>query len=258
MIPALNNQAPVEKLLPGSPDLNVAADVLADAFMSGNPNPTNPSGPGLPDPFYDRYNLGDQKVRDLFRSIISLASEIGHTIAVVRDEKNQIVGTSWIKEHTVRDMNLLDFPKLTGAAIRAFGFIGSLWYSWDVMNHIPVYPTSTTYISMIGVTRPAQGKGIGKKFIQYAINSAASQNAADRNIVLSTMNPRNIEIYQRLGFVLVPEKETQGRDYSAYRTKFTTFHMVYKPRSISGDVNSSPSSSSLSAAAATPPSSGQE
>ena len=29
MIPALNNQTPVEKLLPGSPDLDVAADVLA-------------------------------------------------------------------------------------------------------------------------------------------------------------------------------------------------------------------------------------
>ncbi len=238
MIPALNNQTPVEKLLPGSPDLDVAADVLADAFMFGNPNPTI-NGQGLPDPFYNRYNLGDQKVRELFRSIISLASQIGHTIAVVRDEQKQIVGASWIKEHTVRDMNFLDFPKLTGASLRAFGFIGSLWYSWDVMNHIPVYPTSTTYISMLGVNKSAQGKGIGKKLVQYAINSAAGQNAADKNIVLSTMNPRNIEIYQRLGFVLVPEKETQSSD-SAYRPKFTTFHMVYRPRPIPDDVKSSP------------------
>lgn len=220
----------VEKLLPDSPYLNDAADVLADAFMFGNPNPTN-DGQCLPDPFYNRYHLGDQKVRELFRSIISLVSGIGHTIAVVRDEQKQIVGVSWIKEHTVRDMNILDFPKLTGAALATFGLIGSLWYSWDVMNHIPVYPTSTTYISMVGVTKTSQGKGIGKKLIQHAIDSAAGQNAEDRNIVLSTMNPRNIEIYQRLGFELVPEKETQSSD-STYRPKFTTYHMVYKPRSI--------------------------
>ena len=80
---------------------------------------------------------------------------------------------------------------------------------------------------------------MGKKLVQYAINSAAGQNAADKNIVLSTMNPRNIEIYQRLGFVLVPEKETQSND-SAYRPKFTTFHMVYRPRPIPDDVKSSP------------------
>lgn len=231
MMQALNNLAPVEKLPLGSPDLNIAADVLADAFMTGNPDPKDPSGPGSPDPFYNRYNLGVQKVRELFRSIISLASQIGHTIAVVRDEENQILGASWIKEHTVRDMSLLDFPKLTAASFRAFGFIGTLWYAWDVMNHIPVYPIETTYISMLGVTKSAQGKGIGRRLVQYAINSAADQNEADRNIVLSTMNPRNIEIYQRLGFELVPEKETQSGD-SGYRPKFTTFHMAYRPRPI--------------------------
>lgn len=84
---------------------------------------------------------------------------------------------------------------------------------------------------MVGVNKSSQGKGICKKLMQYAINSAADQNAADRNIVLSTMNSKNIGIYERLGFVLVPEKQTESSD-SAYRPKFTTFHMVYKPRDI--------------------------
>lgn len=228
MIPSLNNYTNVEKLEPGSRDLNFAADVLADAFRFGNPDPTNKS-PGLPDPFYDRYNLGEDKVRDLFRTIISVASEIGHTIAVVRDDQKQIVGACWIKEHAVRDLSLRDSPRIFVAARRAFGIIGLGWYTLDILNHIPEYPIGTTYVSMVGVTKAAQGKGIGKKLIQYAIDSAAGQNAVDRKIALSTMNPRNVAMYQRLGFELVPEKETQGRDLTTYRSKFTAYHMVYRP-----------------------------
>lgn len=213
----------IEKLVPGSSELSVAAGVLADAFMYGNPNPTNPNGKGLPDPFYDRHYQSDQKVRDLFCSIICLVSQIGHTIAVVRDEKKHIIAASWIKERTVRDMNILDFPKLIGPVLRAFGLIGALWYGWDIINHLPVYPTSTTYISMVGVTKSAQGKGIAKQLVKHAIDSAEGQN-----IALCTMNPRNIEIYKKLGFSLLPEKETQSRD-SNYRKGFTTFHMAYKP-----------------------------
>ena len=231
---ALHNQAPfIERLRPGSQDLNDAADVLADAFMFGNPNPINPDGEGLPDPFYNRLNRGDQKVRELFRSIISLVSDIEHTIAVVRDggEHNQIVGVCWIKERSVRDMSLIDFPNLIIPSFNAFGLMGALWYGWDVINHIPVYPTNTTYLSMLGVARSSQGKGIGRALVEYAIERAEGQH-----VVLSTMNPKNIKTYERLGFDLLPEKQTESSD-SAYRPGFTTYHMAYSPSPIQATPN---------------------
>lgn len=66
----------IEKLPRGSADLDFAADLLAEAFLFGNKDPKDPTGKGLPDPFYNRLNQGVQKVHNLFRSIIHLASEI--------------------------------------------------------------------------------------------------------------------------------------------------------------------------------------
>lgn len=213
----------VEKLSRNSSDLNPAADLLADAFRYGNPDPENPNGKGLPDPFYNRLNQGNEKVRDLFRSIIGVASKIGHTIAVVRDpQSKQILGVSWIKERGIRDMNFLDFSKLIIPAIRAFGLIGALFYIWDVLKHLSVYPKDMTYISMVGVDRHSQGKGIGKTLINYAIEQAEGQKVA-----LSTMNPKNIELYESLGFS--KSKKTTNSSDSKYRPKFSTYHMAYNP-----------------------------
>lgn len=210
--------------LSNSSDLTAAADVLADAFMFGNPNPTNPNGKGVADPFYDRLHNGVEKVHHLFHCIIDLASKKNHTIAVVRDQKKRIVGVSWVKERNVKDINILDFPKLVMPAIRAFGFLDALRYGWDVLNHIPVYPDNITYISMVGVAKSSQGKGIGPALINEAI-----RRANGKDVALSTMNPRNIKLYERLGFALQPEKQTETKTCKE-RPGFTTFHMAYKPR----------------------------
>jgi ribosomal protein S18 acetylase RimI-like enzyme len=75
---------------------------------------------------------------------------------------------------------------------------------------------------MVGVAKSSQGRGIGKALVKYAVNRAAGGEVA-----LSTMNPRNIKLYQQLGFVLKPEKQTEAKDCK-HRPGFTTYHMVYK------------------------------
>jgi len=229
MVQPLNNQThSIEILGQDRASLDQAADLLANAFMYGNPDPADPSNleKGLPDPFYNRRHLGDLKVRDLFRTIIDLASKKGHTIAVVRDAQSKISGAMWLKGRDVRDMNILAFPKLIGPAFRAFGFIGALWYTWDVIRHIPEYSVDTTYLSMLGVARSSQGKGVGRALIEYAITSAKGQA-----VVLSTMNSKNIKTYENRGFVLVPNKQTKSSD-SSHRPGFTTFHMSYPANNI--------------------------
>lgn len=221
---SVTNQNHFIQLLPlgSSSDLTAAADVLAEAFMYGNPDTKNPHGRGVADPFYNRLNNGDEKVHRLFYTIIDLASKKNHTIAVIRDKDNRIEGVSWVKQRGVKDLNIFDSPKLIMPAFRAFGFIGALWYAWDILNHIPEYPINTTYISMVGVAKSSQGRGIGKALVKYAVD-----NAAGGEVALSTMNPRNIKLYQQLGFGLKPEKPTEAKDCK-HRPGFTTYHMVYK------------------------------
>lgn len=225
MIPTSRQNHSIETLpISRVTDLTAAADLLADAFLHGNNSSIHNRGGA--DPFYNRRNNGDEKVRDLFRSIIDVASKKGHAITVVRNEDKQIVGASWVKERNITDLTLSDFPKLVMPAIRAFGFIGALCYGWDVLNHIPIYPTNITYISMVAVAKSSQRTGIGKTLIQHAIDGASG-----KDIVLSTMNPQNVILYEKLGFHVEPSKQTVARECMLkcmQRPGFTTFHMAYK------------------------------
>lgn len=221
---SITHQAHIVEILPlgSKSDLTAAADVLAEAFMYGNPDKTNPHSRGVADPFYNRRNYGDEKVHRLFHSIINLASSKNHTISVIRNQEKRIVGVSWVKERGVRDLNIFDSRKLIMPAYRAFGFVGTFWYCWDIIRHLPDCSIDETYISMVGVDKSSQGKGIGKALINHAVDRAAK-----RDVMLSTMNPSNVELYQKLGFVLKPEKQTKAGDCK-HRPGFTTYHMVYK------------------------------
>lgn len=200
----------VQTLPPNSPDLDAAADVLADAFLFGND--------GSPDPFYARFHKGTERVHELFRCYLHTVSDIGHTIAVVKDAENNIAGATWIKPPGVRDMSMRDFPSVMMPAIRAFGFIGALVFAWDVIKHIPEYEIHDTYLSMVGVK--LQGQGIGRTLVNYA-----KAIAGDGCVKLSTMNPENIPYYEKLGFAVLREKQTEA-EASSYRGRFTTYHLT--------------------------------
>ena len=74
------------------------------------------------------------------------------------------------------------------------------------------------YLVELSVHRSAQGKGLGRKLINAAIDWAKKRG--DKTLLLSTFRdvPWNGPYYERLGFVILEERDCQRPDMQRQRT----------------------------------------
>jgi ribosomal protein S18 acetylase RimI-like enzyme len=71
--------------------------------------------------------------------------------------------------------------------------------------HHPIDPH--VYVELVGVHPAAQGKGIGSTLLDHVFESA---DAAGHPVYLETSNPRNLPLYERLGFRPIDSYESRG------------------------------------------------
>ena len=66
-------------------------------------------------------------------------------------------------------------------------------------------PQPSAYLVMIGVDPDYQGRGIGRKLIDYCFD-LANENPDNLGMGLDTEDEQNVEIYRKCGFEVVEEK----------------------------------------------------
>jgi len=71
------------------------------------------------------------------------------------------------------------------------------------------------HLDMIGVTRAAQGRGLGRKLIE-SVHGMSREDPSSQGVTLTTENPSNVALYEHFGYRVVgharlsPELETWG------------------------------------------------
>jgi GNAT superfamily N-acetyltransferase len=71
------------------------------------------------------------------------------------------------------------------------------------------------HLNMIGVSRAAQGSGLGRNLIDH-VHLMSRENAASQGVTLTTEDPANVPLYEHFGYKVVgharlsPEFETWG------------------------------------------------
>ena len=64
----------------------------------------------------------------------------------------------------------------------------------------PIVSSAAWYLSIVGVAPGAQGRGVGGKLIRATLAEADQVGASS---FLETFSPRNVSLYERLGFSVV-------------------------------------------------------
>jgi ribosomal protein S18 acetylase RimI-like enzyme len=81
-----------------------------------------------------------------------------------------------------------------------------------------VVPSPVWYLSILGISPEAQGKGLGRQLIEPTL---ADADAGDMCCYLETFNARNVGFYERLGFEQAAShvEPTTGARYSIMRRR---------------------------------------
>ena len=74
-------------------------------------------------------------------------------------------------------------------------------------------PADAWYLSIVGITPKAQGKGLGRKLLEPTLTEADEAKAV---CYLETFSMRNVTFYTRLGFDVIgmPHEPTTGAHYA--------------------------------------------
>lgn len=84
-------------------------------------------------------------------------------------------------------------------------------------NPTHIYPSDWSYIRLLGVTRAARGKGIGRKLMAAAVEKARRNNEKILGLHTSTMMTEARRLYEQMGFVSERELEpVYGQQYWLY------------------------------------------
>jgi ribosomal protein S18 acetylase RimI-like enzyme len=58
------------------------------------------------------------------------------------------------------------------------------------------------HLNMIGVSRAAQGSGLGRKLIDH-VHLMSRQDASSQGVTLTTEDPANVPLYEHFGYTVV-------------------------------------------------------
>jgi ribosomal protein S18 acetylase RimI-like enzyme len=90
--------------------------------------------------------------------------------------------------------------------MRDFKAFGAFARHTDTM-HREALPEAHYYLFAVGVRADKQGGGVGSSLIRSMFERAKSE---DRPVFLETQSPKNVRIYERLGFEVVSEGVIPG------------------------------------------------
>lgn len=136
---------------------------------------------------------------------------MGHRIHTVVEHQGQIVGvgacyggTQLARLQLETTANLIRFYGLTQAvpvAVRAT-------HSQSVIEKAP---RDGIYIANLGVSPSCRGMGIGSALIAHEVANARRKGCRKVSLDVATNNGRAEQLYRRLGFAVVKEKQFRGR-----------------------------------------------
>ncbi len=76
------------------------------------------------------------------------------------------------------------------------------------------------YIDSLGVSPIAQGQGLGKRLLEFVIEEFVNKQQKTLGLLVDFENPRAKVLYEKLGFILVGEKQLLGHQL---------YHLQLKP-----------------------------
>jgi ribosomal protein S18 acetylase RimI-like enzyme len=98
---------------------------------------------------------------------------------------------------------LLSFYRLGAPAV--------LWRLGLLSQIARAPPRDALFVNSLGVDPELQGRGVGTRILQHAIERARAEGRRCVCLDVATSNPRAQQLYERLGFEVVAERTPTGR-----------------------------------------------